>query len=469
MTDPSEAAARKPPQALEAEAAVLGAMLLDPDAIAKVIQQLGTNADHFYLQSHRKVYQAILNVFNQNVPADVVTVGAELKLMKELEPIGGTPFLSGLLETVLTTAHCAEHAKLVLDKSVQRQLIQVATEIVQKGYDEGRRAEEMLDEAEQGIFDIRQARTRKDLVAIKDLLIPEMERIEKAQEHKRLVTGVETGFHDLDEKTSGLQSGDLIIVAGRPSMGKTALALNIAANAGARHKIPVALFSLEMANEALTTRILCSEAGVSMKKVRRGMISRGEKSQLVAALGPLSEARIFIDDSPSLNVLEIRARARRLSAEMPLGLVIIDYIQLMEAHGGSRRDRNRQQEISEISRALKAMAKELNVPVLAISQLSRAPEARPGRRPQISDLRESGAIEQDADLVILLYRAKFYAREDEEADDTAEVIIGKQRNGPLGVVKLTFRDECMRFENPYLREISEPSEEKTGEDDFLPE
>jgi len=470
MPEPTDSSTRKVPQALDAEVAVLGAMLLNNEAIARVMQVLGTDPDHFYLPAHRKVYQAITTTFNRSVPSDVVTVASELKQMKQLEAVGGMPFLSGLLDSVLTTAHCEEHARLVLEKSIQRQLIQTATEIVQKSYDESTRVEEMLDQAEQMIFEIRQAGTRKGFERIKKLLMTEMERFEEAQKQRRLVTGVETGFHKLDEMTSGLQAGEFCIVAGRPSMGKTALALNIAVNASTRNKTPVAIFSLEMADEALTGRILCSTAGVSMRKVRRGMISRQERSQLTAALGPLTDAPIFIDDTAGLNALEIRARSRRLRSEQDLGLVIVDYLQLMEAHGGGRRDRNRQQEISEISRSLKAMAKELNVPVIALSQLSRAPEARPGKRPQLSDLRESGAIEQDADLVLLLYRAKFYAKADEEVDDTAEVIIAKQRNGPLGLVKLTFLDECMRFENPFLGARPEPTEEEEAEqsDDYLP-
>lgn len=464
---------RKPPQALDAETAVLGAMLLDTEAVPRVMEALGTDPVHFYLQSHRRVYEAIVNLYNQSKPSDVVSVAGELKRLKEFESVGGMEFLSGLLDSVLTTAHCAEHAKMVLEKSIQRQLIETATEIVQLGYDESSVVQELLDQAEQKIFSIRQAGTRKGFVEIKPLLHLEMERFEAAREHHRLVTGVETGFHQLDELTSGFQPGEFIIIAGRPSMGKTALALNVAVNTATRNRTPVAIFSLEMSDESLTGRILCSTAGVSMKKVRRGMITDREKHQLTAALGPLSEAPIFIDDSAGLNALEIRARARRKKSESGIGLVIIDYLQLMEAHGAGRRDRNRQQEISEISRALKAMAKELNVPVVALSQLSRQPESRPDKRPQLSDLRESGAIEQDADLVLLLYRAKFYAREGDEANDTAEVIIAKQRNGPLGVVKLTFLDECMRFENPFLHGPSGPVEEESPEeageeDDYLP-
>jgi replicative DNA helicase len=396
------------PQALDAENAVLGAMLLNPDAVARVLEVLSSSPEHFYLDAHRKIYQAVVTTFDSNQPTDAVTVAAELKRMKELDNVGGMPYLSGLLDAVVTAAHCEEHARLILEKSIQRQLIQTATEIVQQSYDEGRRAHELLDEAEQKIFEIRQAGTRKGFEQVKSLLMGEMERIEQAMREKRLITGIETGFHALDERTSGLQKGDLIIVAGRPSMGKTSLALNIAVNASLRGKTPVALFSLEMSTEALVQRLICAEAAVSMKNLRRGMLSSRDRSRLTAALGPLADTQIHIDDSPSLNTLDVRARTRRLRSEVPLGLVVIDYLQLMEAHHTGRRDRNRQQEISDITRSLKAMAKELNLPVMVLSQLSRAPEARPGKRPQLSDLRESGAIEQDADLVILLYREKFY-------------------------------------------------------------
>ncbi|MBM3314676.1 replicative DNA helicase, partial [candidate division WOR-3 bacterium] len=275
-------------------------------------------------------------------------------------------------------------------------------------------------------------------------------------------TGVETSYHELDEKTSGLQPGEFIIVAGRPSMGKTAFALNVAVNAGTRHSVPVAIFSLEMSVEALVQRLICAEAGVSLHNLRRGMLRREERARLAAALGPLAEAPLFIDDSPGLTALDIRARARRLRSEQKgLGLVVIDYLQLMEAHADRRRERNRQQEISDISRALKAMAKELNVPVVAISQLSRAPETRGGdKKPQLSDLRESGAIEQDADLVLLLYRAEFYRPEDESVRGRAELMIAKQRNGPLGTINLSFLSNCMRFENQYFPGTPEPAAEE---------
>jgi replicative DNA helicase len=473
-----ELAGRRPPQSLDAEQAVLGAMLLNADAVARVLEVLGHDGQHFYLDAHRKIYAAIVECFNANRPADVVTVAAELKRVKEIDNVGGLAFLSGLLDTVLTAAHCQEHARLVLEKSVQRQLIGTATEIVQKSYDDTRPVDELLDEAEQRIFEIRQAGTRKGFEIVSNLLMGEMQRIEAATKEKRLITGVETGYPDLDEKTSGFQKGDLVIVAGRPSMGKTSLALNIAVNASLRGRIPVAIFSLEMSTEALVQRLICSEAGVSMKNLRRGMLSRDDRSRLAAALGPLKETQIHIDDSPSLNALDIRARARRLKAECPVGLIIIDYLQLMEAHYTSRRERNRQQEISDTTRGLKAMAKELDTPVVVLSQLSRAPEARPDKRPQLSDLRESGAIEQDADLVLLLFRPKFYKPGDESVDDIAEVIIAKQRNGPLGKIQLSFLGDSMRFENPYLQGLSGAAEESrpTGPavvpeppEDFLPD
>ncbi len=461
---------RKPPQALEAEVAVLGAMLLEPDAVSRVLQYL--KPEHFYLQAHRRIHAAVCALFERNVPTDITTVTAELRRMKELDAVGGQAYLSGLLDSVLTAANCEDHARLVLEKSVQRQLIQTATEIVQAGFDEASSAAELLDQAEQKIFDIRQAGFRKGFDKLDVLLKIEWERIEQATAEKRYLTGLTTGFHDLDERTSGLQKGELVIVAGRPSMGKTALALNIAVNAASKAGIAAAVFSLEMSAESLVQRLLCSAGSVSMRNLRRGRLEAEERTRLAAASGSLSEMKIYIDDSPGLNALDIRARSRRLKAEHPdLGLVVIDYLQLMESHGDRRRERNRQQEISDTTRALKAMAKELGVPVIVLSQLSRAPEIRGGeKRPQLSDLRESGAIEQDADLVILLYRAEFYDPDDPVKKGKAEAIIAKQRNGPLGTVELAFLGHCMRFENPYGRELPppEPPPDEAFED-ALPE
>lgn len=461
---------RKPPQAVEAEAAVLGAILLDPEALPKILVFL--KPEHFYIPAHRLIYEAMLNLFERKEPYDIITVTAELRRMKQLETIGDQPFLSSLLDTVLTAAHCEEHARLILKKAIQRQLIQTATEIVQAAYHEDRDAEELLEQAESKIFQLRQAGERKQFTLVSDMLMEEMERIENARQNKRLVTGIETGFRDLDLLTSGFQPGDFIIIAGRPGMGKTALALNITVNATVRisQPVPIAIFSLEMSTESLIQRLICSEARVSQHKLRRGMLNQEEYQQIVHAIGTLSEAKIYIDDSPGLNALEIRARARRLKGDHPdLGMVIIDYLQMMEIHGDRRRERNRQQEISEISRALKAMAKELNVPVVALSQLSRAPETRLDKRPQLADLRESGALEQDADVVLLLYREAAYRKKewaalDENKRRAAELNIAKQRNGPTDTINLVFLYECMRFENAETHYLEEPAEELPEEE-----
>ncbi|MEO0070815.1 MAG: replicative DNA helicase [candidate division WOR-3 bacterium] len=453
---------KKPPQALDAEAAILGAILLDPEALPRVMQFL--RPEHFYSPTHRLVYEAMLSLFNQKLPYDIITVANELRRMKALDLVGGHPFLSSLMEMVLTAANCEEHARLVLEKAIQRQLIQTATEIVQSAYDEGKTSDELLEIAESKIFQLRQAGERKGFVLVQERLMEEMERIEKAQEEKRFITGVETCFDDLDRLTSGFQPGDFIIIAGRPGMGKTAFALNIAVNATLRAKkrVPVAVFSLEMSMESLIQRLICSEARVSLPKLRRGMITAVEYPRVATAVASLSEAKLFIDDSPGLNALEVRARARRLKGEHPdLGMVIIDYLQLLETHGDRRRERNRQQEIAEISRTLKAMAKELQVPVVAISQLSRAPETRVDKRPQLADLRESGALEQDADVVLFLfreaaYRTKEWAALDENKRRAAELNIAKQRNGPTDTITLVFNYEYMRFETPETRYPEEP-------------
>jgi len=449
-------AERKPPQAIDAEAAVLGAMLLDPDTVPKAVQYIDENC--FYLQTHRKVFKAIISLFEKNKPADIVTVEQELSRMKELENVGGKEFLVSLLETVLTTAHIEEHAKLVLEKSVQRRLIQAASQIVQESFDDSKSADLMLDRAEQLIFDIKERNIRKGFMSLKDLLHSTVKTIEDLHENKRLITGIETGYAELDERTCGFQPAELVIVAGRPSMGKTALALNIGVNAALRNNVPIAIFSLEMSKEMLAQRIICAEAHISMRDLRRGRLTRRDWTKLTTALGPISQARIYIDDSAALPVLEIRAKARRLKTEeKELGMIIIDYLQLIEGAREERIAKSRQQEISDVSRALKAMAKELNVPVVALSQLSRLPERRDPKhpKPQLADLRESGAIEQEADLVMLLYRDEFYNR-DTPDQGIAEVNIAKQRNGPVGSFKLAFLAESMKFEN--LARMEEESE-----------
>ncbi len=446
---------RLPPQALEAEAAVLGAMLLDADAVPKVLELLDASA--FYSQAHRKIYQAITNLFERNVVADMITVADELKRTKELENVGGATYLSGLVENILSTAQVEEHAKLVLEKATGRKLIQTTTQILQESYDATMPADDMLDRAEQLIFQIKETKLRRGFIRLGEILNPAVKEIEKRHtEHQRLVTGVETGLFDLDEKTSGLQKGEFIIVAGRPSMGKTALALNIARHNATKYNLPVAIFSLEMTKEAIAERLICAQAGIPFNKLRSGKLDRGEWTRLTTALGPLFEGPIYIDDSAAIPILEVKAKARRLQAEAPLSLVVIDYIQLIQPPRGDRSQRNRQQEISDISQALKALAKELAVPVVAVSQLSRLPERRESKKPELADLRESGALEQDADLVLLLFRESFYhLTPDNERE--AEFKIAKQRNGPTtDWHKIIFLNECMRFEN--LSFQAEPEE-----------
>ncbi|MBN2564353.1 MAG: replicative DNA helicase [Candidatus Eisenbacteria bacterium] len=444
---------RIPPQAVDAEVAVIGAMLLEDSAVGPVTEILDEQA--FYRGAHRKIFRAIVDLFSREEAIDLVTVTQELKKGKLLDDVGGAAYLSQVLGSVATTANVRHHAKIVLEKAVLRKLINVATEVVQEAYDAGGDAAEILDRAEHTIFEIAQSRVRRDFVPMREILKHSFEVIQELYDKKQHVTGVASGFTDLDAMTSGFQKSDLVIVAGRPSMGKTAFALNIAAHASITAGIPTAIFSLEMGKEQLVQRMLCCEARVDAHKLRTGYLADKHWSSLTTAAGLLSESAIYIDDTPSMNVLEMRSKARRLKAEVDIGLVIVDYLQLMRGLG---RPENRQQEISEISRSLKALAKELEVPVLALSQLSRAVESRGGdRRPILSDLRESGAIEQDADVVMFIYRAEQYERTPENIG-RAEVIVGKQRNGPTGTVQLSFHSECTRFDNLSMR-AEEPFEE----------
>ncbi|MCD4689860.1 replicative DNA helicase [bacterium] len=433
---------RVPPQAHEAEVAVLGAMMLDQEAIGAGAELLVPES--FYRQGHRKIFGAIMDLFSRNEAVDLVTLTQELKKKKQLDDVGGAAYLSTILGSVPTAANVRYHAKIVLEKAVLRRLINVATEVVQEAYDASGDAAEILDRAENMIFDIAQSRAHRDFMPMREILKHSFEVIQELYDKKEHVTGVGSGFDDLDKLTSGFQRSDLVVIAGRPSMGKTAFALNITANAAVKHNIPTAIFSLEMGKEQLVQRMLCSEARVDGHKLRTGYLADRHWSSLTTAAGQLSEAAIYIDDTAAMTVLEMRSKARRLKAEVDIGLVIIDYMQLMR---GTGRVENRQQEISEISRSLKALAKELQVPVLALSQLSRAVEQRGGdRRPMLSDLRDSGAIEQDADVVMFVYRGEQYERTPEN-QGLAEIIIGKQRNGPTGTVKLAFRSECTRFES----------------------
>jgi replicative DNA helicase len=431
---------RVPPQSIEAEASVLGAMLLDSEALARAAELLDETC--FYRDDHRHIFRAIMSLWERGRAADLVTVTEEMRRLKTLDAAGGATYLSTLTANVESPANVEYHARIILEKSVLRKLIQESIQIMQESYDASDDPAEILDRAEHRIFSIRQERIRRGFIPVKSILRSSFELIEELYKKKRRITGLETSFADLDLLTSGFQKQDLIIVAGRPSMGKTSFALNVAQHAAIVNKIPTAIFSLETSKAQLVQRMLCSEARVDNQRLRTGYLSQSDWPRLTTAAGLLSPAPIYIDDSPSMTVLEMRTKARRLKSEVNLGLIVIDYMQMISA---SRRAENRQQEMSEISRSLKALAKEIDVPVIACSQLSRAVESRQDRRPVLSDLRESGAIEQDADIVLFIYRAERYGAEQDKG--IAEVIVGKQRNGPVGTVKLTFIKEYTRFEN----------------------
>jgi len=433
---------RVPPQAVEAEKSVLGSMLLEKDAIGKVIEIL--DEGRFYKEAHRKIFRAVLKLYEKNEGVDIITLSEELKSRGELEAVGGQAYLSTLFDYVGTAAHVEYHSRIVRDKAILRSLINVSTEIANKSYEGKEDTSALLDEAEGLIFSISDQRLRPGFVPIKEILKGSFEAIEKLYDQKRHVTGLESGFADLDVLTAGFQPSELVIIAGRPSMGKTAFALNVAEHVGIRLKLPVAFFSLEMSSEQVVQRMLCSEARVSNHKLRSGYLKDADWGKLTTSAGALSNAPIYVDDSPGVSALEMRAKARRLKAEKGLGIILVDYIQMMR---GLPAPESRQIEMSQISRALKELAKELRVPVIAVSQLSRAVETRGGeRRPILSDLRESGALEQDADAVIFIYRAEHYQKTPEN-EGRAELIISKQRNGPTGTIDVAFINEYMRFEN----------------------
>jgi len=435
-----------PPQNLEAETAVLGSMMLDERAISTVIELL--DQSFFYKDSHRKVFEAICNLFNANKAVDLVTVNDELKRLGVLDSVGGASLLTELVNSVPSAANVVHYARLVREKSILRSLINNANSIVSLAYEYERDADEALDKAETLIFNIRDTKRTSNIVSLRDVIQTNIESIDQVYQKKAQVSGIPSGFMDLDIKTAGLHPSDLIVVAGRPSMGKSAFAVGLAEYAGVIQKIPLVFFSLEMSKEQLVQRMLCAHARVDAHKVRTGYLTPSDWPKLTAAAGKLSEAPIFIDDTPAISALEIRAKARRLKAHHNIQLVILDYLQLMR---GKEKAENRQQEISEISRSLKALARELNVSLVAISQLSRAVESRSDHRPQLSDLRESGAIEQDADLVLLLLREEYY-NPTPANEGVAELIIAKQRNGPVGTLKLVFIKEYARFENFTQRE-----------------
>jgi len=434
---------RLPPQNLEAEQCVLGSILLQQGALVKILE-LVEPAD-FYREAHKRIFSAMVALFEKNEPQDIITVTNILKDKNHLDEIGGPAYLANLTDIVPVAANIIYYAQIIRSKAILRRLIQTSTEIAARCYEEQDDIDSLVDDAEQTIFEISQTKSNQDFQALSKIIPETFKRVEKLAEKKELITGVPTGYDDLDRITTGLQSSDLIIVAGRPSMGKTALALNIVQNAAIFHKVPVAVFSLEMSKEQLGMRMLCSVSRVDSQDLRTGFIRDPDWPKLARATGILSEAPIFIDDSPAISVLEMRAKSRRLKIEHNIGLVVVDYLQLMRGRSTAER---REQEISEISRSLKAMAKELSLPVIALSQLNRSLESRPNKRPQLSDLRESGAIEQDADVICFLYRDEIYNKsEDNPKRGIAEIIIGKQRNGPTGTIELTFIDKFTTFEN----------------------
>jgi len=430
-----------PPQNLDAEMAVLGSMLLDEDAISVASELLDRNS--FYKDTHQKIFEAILSLYNANKAVDLITLTDVLKRDGLLEEVGGASFLTSLVNSVPTSANISHYVSIVKQKSILRTLINNATKIISLCYESEGNVDEVVDHAERFIFEVSDRKSQGSYFLLKEIVKDSIETIDRLYQNKAHVTGIPTGFIDFDIKTAGLQASDLVVIAGRPSMGKSAFAIGIAEQAGVIEKIPTAIFSLEMSKEQLVQRMLCSHARVDAHKVRTGYLATSDWPRLTAAAGKLSEAPIYIDDTPAISVMELRAKARRLKAHHDIQLVILDYMQLMR---GSLGMENRQQEISEISRSLKALARELSVPVIAISQLSRAVESRTDHRPQLSDLRESGAIEQDADVVVLILREEYY-NPSPENQGVAEVIIAKQRNGPVGSLKLAFIKEYTRFEN----------------------
>ncbi|MDI6744341.1 MAG: replicative DNA helicase [Thermodesulfovibrionales bacterium] len=443
-----------PPQNIEAEQSVLGAIMIENDAFPKIIEII--TREDFYREAHRKIFDAMIELFEKNEPIDLITISEELRKRNDLDAVGGEPYLSALASQVPTAANIKYHSKIIREKSLMRSLIKSASEIAGKVYEDNMDADELVDNAERIIFNISDKRIKASFVTLKDLIKGSFETIEYLYDKKSAITGIASGFTQVDELTSGFQRGDLIVIGGRPSMGKTAFSLDIARYVGVELKEPVAIFSLEMSKEQLALRMLCSEARVDSNSVRKGFIRKDDWSKLTNAAGKLTEAPIFIDDSSNINVLEMRAKARRLKLEHKgLSLIVVDYLQLMRGRGGF--DKNREQEISEISRSLKALSKELGVPVIALSQLNRGVEQRNDKRPNLSDLRESGAIEQDADVIIFLYRDEFYNKDSNDRGK-AEINVAKQRNGPTRTINLAFFPHYTRFENYSDREYSETEE-----------
>ncbi len=448
-----------PPHNIEAERFVLGAILLENEALARSLSIVKTT--DFYQANHRKIFDSMVDLFEKNEVIDLITLSQELQRREELENVGGEAYLMALLESIPTAAHVGAHAKIVKEKALLRRLINAATQITTEGYEDREDADQLLDRAQQLLFEVAEQRVSPGFFAMNELIADSFKLVEDLYEKKTSIVGISTGFTRFDELTSGLHNSDLVIVAGRPSMGKTSFALNIATHAAIKEHILVAVFSLETSKEQLVMRMLCAEAQVDYHRIRTGYLGSEDWGKLTRATGSLAEAPIFIDDTPGISVLELRAKARMIKKEHNIGLIVVDYLQLMRGRG---KIENRQQEISDISRSLKALARELNVPLIALSQLSRAVEHRNPPRPILADLRESGAIEQDADLVMFIYRAEAYRHIElkEEERNSAEIIIGKQRNGPIGAFRLAFLKHCTRFANwtdqeaPYQIESEEP-------------
>jgi replicative DNA helicase len=451
MSDKDPWLQKVPPQNIEAEQSILSAILIDNNTLTEVLEILSEK--DFYREVHQKIFSAMVDLFERSEPADLITVTNILKEQGQLESVGGATYLVELVDTIPMATNAAHYAKIIHEKATLRRLIERAASITSRCFEDRGDMEDILDFAERSIFEISEDKVKPAFHSLADILTDTYKAVEQAYENKCLVTGVPTGYHELDQLTSGFQPGDLVIIAGRPSMGKTALALNITQSATAATGIPSAIFSLEMSKEQLSLRLLSSEARVDSSKMRGGFLKESDLARINRAAGTLYDLPVFIDDSAAISALEIRAKARRMKMEKGLGFVIIDYLQLMRGRASAER---RELEISEISRSLKALAKELHIPVVALSQLNRKVEDRSNKRPVLSDLRESGAIEQDADVIMFIYRDEVYNTEPDNPNrGIAEVHLAKQRNGPIGTVKLTFLDHCTRFED-HAREAETP-------------
>ena len=431
-----------PPHDLEAEQAVLGSMLTDKEAVIAAVEFL--KPEDFYREDNKIIYEAMLNLYNKSESIDIITVKEELVLLGKLEQVGGIEYLAVLPDKVPLSSNAEKYVRIVEEKSLLRKLIKASNDIVAMGYAGTEEVDYVMEEAEKRIFEIMQNKNQKGYTPIKDVLVDTFAELERLYNQKEAITGIPTGFADLDYKTAGLHKSDLILIAARPAMGKSALALNMAVHAALKANVPVAVFNLEMSKEQVVNRMLCSEAMVDNNKIRTGKIDEDDWVKLATALGPLSEAPIYIDDTAGITITEIRAKCRKMKLEKNIGLIIIDYLQLVQ--GSGKKNSSREQEISEISRSLKILAKELNVPVIALSQLSRAAEQRTDHRPMLSDLRESGAIEQDADIVMFLYRDDYY-NQDTEKKNIAEVILAKHRAGSTGTVELLWLGNYTKFAN----------------------